>query len=111
MDIKVPIEKYDMFLKNEKDIENIKKSVELIKDSDINYEFRTTVNDKLLTLEDFAFIADWISPVKRYVLQRYKYAEGVLDKNLSGTGNCDIDFLLKVKEIVSQKIKEVLIRE
>jgi pyruvate formate lyase activating enzyme len=93
MDIKAPIEKYG------------------IKNSDIDYEFRTTVNDKLLTLEDFEALADWISPAKRYVLQRYKYDEGVLDKKRSGIQDCNISFLKKVKEKLNGNFGEILIRE
>ncbi|MGB9781120.1 anaerobic ribonucleoside-triphosphate reductase activating protein [Caldanaerobacter sp.] len=111
MDIKAPKEKYILFLQKEEDIENVIKSVELIKDSGVEYEFRTTVNDKLLTLEDFDSIGTLISRAKRYVLQRYKYNEGVLDKELSGEEDCDLNFILKAKDIVSQRVKEVLIRD
>jgi len=111
MDIKAPIDKYEIFLKNKKEINNVQKSVEIIKNSNIDYEFRTTVNDKLLNLEDFKALADWISPVKRYVLQRYKYVEGVLDREKCGTDNCSIEFLLKIKDNISNNFKEVIIRE
>ncbi|ABY92441.1 anaerobic ribonucleoside-triphosphate reductase activating protein [Thermoanaerobacter brockii subsp. lactiethylicus] len=111
MDIKAPIEKYSIFLKNKKDIDNIQKSVEIIKNSHIDYEFRTTVNDKLLTLEDFEALADWISPAKRYALQRYKYAESILDKEKSGIQDCDINFLKKIKEKLNGNFGEILIRE
>lgn len=111
MDVKAPLEKYDLFLKNKADINNIQKSVEIIKNSGVDYEFRTTVNDKLLALEDFISISDWISPAKRYALQRYKYAEGVLDKNISGIEDCDIKFLLEIKKAISGKFSEILIRQ
>lgn len=111
MDIKAPIEKYGIFLKNKKEIDNVQKSVEIIKNSHIDYEFRTTVNDKLLTLEDFEALADWISPAKRYALQRYKYEEGVLDKKRSGIQDCNISFLKKIKEKLNGNFGEILIRE
>jgi pyruvate formate lyase activating enzyme len=111
MDVKAPKEKYGLFLQKEEDVENVIKSIEVIKSSKVDYEFRTTVNERLLTLEDFESIGAIISGAKRYVLQRYKYNEGVLDKKLSGEENCDLNFILKAKAIVSRRVEEVLVRD
>ncbi|MBE0069675.1 anaerobic ribonucleoside-triphosphate reductase activating protein [Thermoanaerobacterium thermosaccharolyticum] len=110
MDVKAPKNKYGLFVKNNEDIERIVKSIDLIKNSGIDYEFRTTVNEKLLSTDDFLSIANMISGCKRYVLQRYKYSEGVLNKDLCGKGQCDIEYLIKIKEAIKDEIEEILIR-
>ncbi|MDE4542193.1 anaerobic ribonucleoside-triphosphate reductase activating protein [Thermoanaerobacterium sp. R66] len=110
MDVKAPKNKYGLFVKNNEDIERIVKSIDLIKNSGIDYEFRTTVNDKIFSLEDFSSIGDLISGSRRYVLQAYKYSDGVLDKDLCGEKQCDIEFLKNIKEMLKDKVVEVLIR-
>lgn len=110
MDIKAPIEKYRIFTKNESDIDNIRDSVETIRNSNIDYEFRTTVNDKILCPEDFILISEWLSGVKRYVLQVYKYSDDVLDKKISGAKTCNPEFLKQIKEMMANCIEEILIR-
>lgn len=110
MDIKAPRNKYGLFTKNNEDIEAIVKSINLIKNSGIDYEFRTTVNDKILSLDDFTSIGDLISGCKRYALQAYKYSDGVLDKDLCGKEPCDVEFLNEIKEMLKGKVDEVLIR-
>ncbi|MCR5684084.1 MAG: anaerobic ribonucleoside-triphosphate reductase activating protein [Lachnospiraceae bacterium] len=47
-------------------------SVDMIIDSGIEYEFRTTVVDGLHTETDFLEIGKWIKGAKRYFLQCYK---------------------------------------
>ena len=54
-------------------IEKIKKSVELILNSKIKYEFRTTVYPKYVDTENLVKIAEYLKSVgsKKYVLQSY----------------------------------------
>ncbi len=71
MDYKSPLEKYQSHSGSMIDTEKIKKSVDLIRQSGIDYEFRTTVVKELLTEEDILKIADELKGVKRYVLQKF----------------------------------------
>ena len=52
-------------------IESIEKSVELLKGSSIDYEFRTTVTRELHTPKDFEKIGEWIKGAKRYYIQNF----------------------------------------
>lgn len=54
------------------DLAKIKKSVELIKNSGIDYEFRTTVVPTIHTKKDIIQIAREISPAKKYYLQNFR---------------------------------------
>ena len=53
------------------DLSGVKKSVELLKEGRVDYEFRTTVVKQLHTAEDMSAIADWIKGTKRYFLQKF----------------------------------------
>ena len=56
-----------------------KKSVEIIKNSGIDYEFRTTIVPALHKKEDIIKIAKEISPAKKYFLQQFRPGKN-LDK-------------------------------
>ena len=53
------------------DIAPVRESVDLLRHSGIDYEFRTTVVDELHDEKDFAEIGAWISGAKRYYLQPF----------------------------------------
>lgn len=71
MDIKAPIEKYSDVVCAKVDTENILKSIEILKKSNVDYEFRTTVVKSQLSLEDFEKIGKMIKNTNKYYLQRF----------------------------------------
>lgn len=60
------------------DITRIKLSVDLIKDSGVDYEFRTTVVRELHTPQDLEDIGRWLKGVKAYYLQPYTDGDDVV---------------------------------
>ena len=72
MDIKAPLEKYDIFTQGKIKPALIEESIKIIKESKIDYEFRTTLAPEILTESDILAIADWIKPATRYCLQQFK---------------------------------------
>jgi len=70
MDIKAPLEKYESITKVKIDTKKIKESIELIMNSKIDYEFRTTFSPDL-TVFDIVDIAKLISGAKSFSLQKY----------------------------------------
>ncbi|QEK11044.1 anaerobic ribonucleoside-triphosphate reductase activating protein [Crassaminicella thermophila] len=78
MDIKAPFHKYEFVTKAKIDIENIKMSIHIIKNANIDYEFRTTVCKELLTKEDLIEIATYLKGSKRYSIQNFRDGETVL---------------------------------
>ena len=72
MDIKSSPEKYSYTVGLKTDIERIKLSVEMIMNSTVPYEFRTTVVPGIHQVEDFIEIAAWIKGAKAYYLQEYR---------------------------------------
>lgn len=71
MDIKSSPENYPLLTGGFTDISSVKRSVDILMNSGIDYEFRTTVVKPLHNAEDFVRIADWISGAKAYFLQSF----------------------------------------
>lgn len=70
MDIKAPLEKYSEVAKVPIDKTDIEKSIELIKQSTVDHEFRTTIARNILSKEDVVNIAKMLQGEKLYILQR-----------------------------------------
>jgi len=81
MDIKNQLKRYDATTGVKGDAERIKLSVQLIMNSGVPYEFRTTVVPGLHSEKDFEEIAKWIKGARSYYLQEYREGR-ILDNNL-----------------------------
>lgn len=110
MDIKAPRAKYSSYTRQPNELNQVVKSVELLKTADIPVEFRTTVVQSLLTLDDFLDIATWLQDASLYVLQGYRYSKGVLNPELCGYKNCEPLYLEEIKQLVQPYFKTVLIK-
>lgn len=99
MDIKNSFDDYDKItgVKNPK-LENIKKSIDIIKNSGLDYEFRTTIVKGFHNLDKLYSICDWIGNSK-YFIQNFVKSDGVLVKNLEGFSDEEL-------KIINKKIKE-----
>ncbi len=92
MDIKAPLNKYEQITRVNVNIEKIQKSINLIMNSDVNYEFRTTVVKSQLSVEDLEQIGELIKGAKKYYLQKFLPTK-TLDENLmSETSYNDEEF-------------------
>lgn len=65
------------------DVSPIVQSVQLLKEHNTEYEFRTTVVKELHSESDIESIGKWLQGEDRYFLQSYKLSDGVIDKTLS----------------------------
>jgi pyruvate formate lyase activating enzyme len=109
MDIKGPIEKYDIITGKNVNKENIKKSVEIIKSSKVDYEFRTTVIPKYLVSEDFKQIGEWLKGAKKYYLQQFRNSK-TLDPDFKNIAPYSEEDLQKFARIMRKYVSEVGIR-
>jgi pyruvate formate lyase activating enzyme len=82
MDIKNNPANYEKAVNSKVDLKRIRLSVELIRNSAVDYEFRTTVVPGLHSVEDFAKIGKWLEGSKKYVLQAFEDKGKILDPNL-----------------------------
>lgn len=69
MDIKSPLDQRYKEFSVIDCLDKIKESIEIIKKSGIDYEFRTTITNH--SVDDILEIAEYLSPAKRYYLQRF----------------------------------------
>ena len=107
MDIKSSLDEYHRFCKDDKLIENVKKTIEFLKQNKVDYEFRTTLINEYHNEEVIKKMGELIKGGKRLFLQQYKESEGVLNKNLHPV---DEGLANHYVEILSQYVDEVSLR-
>lgn len=79
MDIKNSQNKYAKTVgRTDFDITRIKLSADLIRESGLDYEFRTTVVKELHSVDDMHEIAEWLAGSQAYYLQSYVPSEDVI---------------------------------
>ena len=79
MDIKNSQSKYAKTVgRTDFDITRIKLSADLIRESGLDYEFRTTIVRELHSIDDMVEIAEWLKGCQAYYLQSYVASEDVI---------------------------------
>ena len=102
MDIKHSPEKYYQAVGLDKDkttniIESVKKAVQLIKKSAVEYEFRTTVVPKLHSADDVYAIARWLEGSSLFILQQFRPGK-TLNPDYSGRETFEPGILQDMKK-------------
>ena len=107
MDIKTSKENYSRVCDVNVKIEDIEKSVQILLENKVDYEFRTTVVLEMHTREDFEKISSWIKGAKRYFLQCFRDNENLIGNNLSAYTASELESFL---EVLKCNINEVSLR-
>ena len=108
MDIKNCKEKYPLTAGVEGlDVALIDKSVQILLENNVDYEFRTTVVKEYHTVEDMEKIAHWISGAPRYFLQNFEDSGNLIS---DGCSSHNPQMLLVMKNAVSSILPKVDIR-
>jgi len=105
MDVKAPKEKYArtvgmMKCWTDRMMKNIEKSINILKELKIDFEFRTTLIPNLLKKEDILKIAHWIKPAPKYFLQNFK-AEKTIDPKFEKIKPYPQEYLLEIQKAIS----------
>lgn len=108
MDIKAPLEKYDLATRSAPHVDAIDESVGLAKTFP-DYEFRTTVVPLLLNRGDFLAIGQWLKGSKKYVLQQFR-PENTLDAEFSKVEPYSKEELEEFCELVAPFFEKVELR-
>jgi pyruvate formate lyase activating enzyme len=106
MDIKASSDKYDDITGVKNDFLNIKKSRNLILQSGIDYEFRTTIVKGFHNEEEIKKIGQFCRGAKRYTLQNFRNIK-VLDEKFSrkiGFTKQELDNFKKIAEKYVEKV-------
>mgnify|MGYP000854518934 CR=1 FL=1 len=109
-DIKNAPDRYDDTVGLKANIENVKKSVAMIMNSGLPYEFRTTVVPGIHTEKDFDAVADWIDGADAYYLQEYRSGK-TIDKNMDKITKGKTIDLEKIGEKIGKRFKKFGIRK
>lgn len=110
MDIKAPKEKYDFYSGKKADIKKIKKSVDILKQGKIDFEFRTTVAPGLKK-QDILEIADWIGGKKvSYFLQEFNSQKPVLNPEILKLPTLKQEDIEKIIETIKPKFQTCRLR-
>ena len=100
MDIKSSPEHYARAAGLEKiNIEKIEKSIELIKNSGVEYEFRTTAVKGIHTPADFLSIGKWLGDVPAYFIQKFTDSGDVLGEGYTSFSDEEMVSLLAMARI------------
>jgi pyruvate formate lyase activating enzyme len=83
MDVKACFKDYSKATGTNINIDKIKQSIELIKNSGINYEFRTTIVPTIHTKESIIQMANDIGRAKKYFLQTFHNDKETIDPKLN----------------------------
>ena len=84
MDIKAPFTRYDEVAGVPLDCDKLKKSVKIIKESGLPYEFRTTVVPGLLKPDDFHLMGQQIAGAAKWYLQSFKSDTDLVNSSYRG---------------------------
>lgn len=95
MDLKNVWERYDDVIRTGRPVisDNCRKTFELIQNSGIAHEFRTTICPGVHTAEDFFAIAGQLRPGERYFVQNTRFTK-ILDPKLPRTHGIDVARLM-----------------
>lgn len=108
MDIKNSGEKYAATAGTENiSLSDIEKSINMLKSTDIDYEFRTTVVREFHTEEDIIKIARWIKGAKKYFLQNFEDSGNLIGENMNAVPK---EVLEKMKNSAKAFVENTQIR-
>lgn len=109
MDLKAPENKYEK-ITGIKNFNNIKKSVKIIKDSNLPYEFRTTIVSGLLNKDDISEMGKIIKGADAWYLQTFKSNTELLNKELKNKAPYNLKQMQEMAKIGSKYVKKCEVR-
>lgn len=109
MDIKNSIEEYNniICINNKEIINNVKKSIELLKQNVIDYEFRTTLVNEFHNEKNIEEIGKLLNGSKKIYLQKFVNREGCITQGLN---EVEIKKALEFKCILEKYVSNVNLR-
>ncbi len=112
MDIKAPFDEYKNIVSKDINVENVKKTFEIVVQNKIDYEFRTTVVSNLLNYESFEKISEMFKQkgkIKKYYLQRFKKSKHLNAFYLNAKTFGDEEFE-RVSFLFKNTVEEFMVR-
>lgn len=110
MDVKSSKKHYSEITKVSINIDDINRSIQIIKNKAPDYEFKTTVIPTYHTEGDIIEIAKWIKGAKRYYLQQFKSDTTLLSSETASVKPYPVDVLKKMCGKVSSYVDHCMVR-
>lgn len=110
MDIKAPIQKYKKVTKNSAHLEKVKKSIKMILEGKLPYEFRTTVVPIFLEKEDIPKMGKMIKGARIWYLQQFKPDTDLIDKKFQKVKPYSDKELSEMMKIAKKYVKKCVVR-
>lgn len=107
MDIKHIFKNYKDIIKKNIVMDKINESINLIKDSNIDHEFRTTIIKEHHSLENIIEIIEFIGKNEKYYLQNFEDSDNVNCRNLHGFSD---EELIELESALKKHSKNIKIR-
>ncbi len=109
MDIKSSLENYNEVCRVSVDAEKIKESINLIMNSGIDYEFRTTIIPEMHGEAEMEKMASMIEGAKLYALQKF-IPKNTISKKFETMVSPTTEQMEKLKSIAEKHVDKVIIR-
>lgn len=87
--------------------DNVKKSIEILLNSDIDYEFRTTLVKELHSIDNIVSIAKIIKGTKKYYLQKFIDSGDIVKKDLNALSDIEMK---NIEKEIKKYIPNVKVR-
>jgi pyruvate formate lyase activating enzyme len=110
MDIKAPMDGYPEVTGVDVNIENIRKSIDIIRKSRLDYEFRTTIIPSVHGEAEIESMAKEISGAEKYVLQKF-IAKETIDPQFKNELSPTNEYMNSLKKAAEKHLKNVMLRE
>ncbi|WP_456400015.1 anaerobic ribonucleoside-triphosphate reductase activating protein [Persephonella sp.] len=110
MDVKGSPSAYETISGKKVNLNYIRESIEILINSDIEYEFRTTLIKDLLTYNDIIKIGLMIKGAERYVLQNFIPSDTLIDRNFKRYSGFTEEERRKLKDRLKKFVKEIILR-
>ena len=110
MDLKAPAEKYKEVAGLKADFNNIKKSVKMIRQSGLPYEFRTTVVPGFLNKDDIGEMGKILKGADKWYLQGFKSGADLVNQNLKGKVPYNSRQMQEMAEVGREYVKKCEVR-
>jgi len=110
MDIKAPKEKYEKLSGVKADLGKIDRSIKIIQNSNIDYEFKTTIVPNYLDKEDIINISKWIKNSKKFFLQQFKNDIPVVSSDLNQIRPYEENYLQNILKDIEPYFNECKVR-
>lgn len=110
MDLKAPLDKYELTTGVKVNCNNLTKSVKIIMTSGLPYEFRTTVVPGLLEKQDFIEMGKLIKGADKWYLQNFKSDTGLVDQKYQAKKAYSNKEMSEFAALGSQYVKQCEVR-